>query len=92
MAVFLRRDLIWYVSLPEESSLSVRPGVAFKTKGAVATAFMIFGTSFLFVTAHLTAHQEKVKERVSDVKKIVNCLDLPKNLPIKNKNKGKSNN
>lgn len=88
MAVFLRRDLIWYVSLPEESSLSVRPGAAFKTKGAVATAFMIFGTSFLFVTAHLTAHQEKVKERVSDVKKIVNCLDLPKNLPLKNKNKG----
>lgn len=90
MAVFLRRDLIWYVSLPEESSLSVRPGAAFKTKGAVATAFMIFGTSFLFVTAHLTAHQEKVKERVSDVKKIVNCLDLPKNLPIKNKSKGKN--
>lgn len=87
MAVFLRRDLIWYVSIPEEASLSVRPGAAFKTKGAVATAFMIFGTSFLFVTAHLTAHQEKVKERVADVKKIVNSLDLPKNLPLKNKSK-----
>lgn len=50
---------------------------------------MIFGTSFLFVTAHLTAHQEKVKERVSDVKKIVHSLDLPKLLPCKNKNKGR---
>lgn len=88
MAIFLRRDLIWYVSVPEDASLSVRPGTAFKTKGAIATAFMIFGTSFLFVTAHLTAHQEKVKERVSDVKKIVHSLDLPKNLPVKNKNKG----
>lgn len=51
---------------------------------------MVFGTSFLFVTAHLTAHQEKVKERVSDVKRIVNSLDLPRLLPCKNKAKGKS--
>ncbi|VEN40077.1 unnamed protein product [Callosobruchus maculatus] len=87
LVTFIRRDLIWYVSLPEDASLSVRPGSAFKTKGAVATSFMVFGTSFLFVTAHLTAHQEKVKERVSDVKKIVQCLDLPKNLPCKNKSK-----
>lgn len=50
---------------------------------------MLFGTSFLFVTAHLTAHQEKVKERVSDVKRIVNSLDLPKNLPCRSKSKGK---
>ncbi|CAG9858307.1 unnamed protein product [Phyllotreta striolata] len=85
LATFIRRDLIWYVSIPEESSLSVRPGTAFRTKGAVASSFMIFGTSFLFVTAHLTAHEEKVKERVSDVKKIVHSMDLPKILPCKNK-------
>lgn len=88
MAIFLRRDLIWYCSVPEESCISVRPGTAFRTKGAVACAFMVFGTSFLFVNTHLTAHQEKVKERVSDVKKIVQSLDLPKNLPTKNKAKG----
>lgn len=70
--------------------MSVRHGTAFKTKGAVACAFMLFGTSFLFVTAHLTAHEEKVKERVSDVKRIVNSLDLPRNLPIKTRNKGRS--
>ena len=80
--------MIWYCSVPEESSISVRPGTAFRTKGAIASAFMIFGTSFLFVNTHLTAHQEKVKERVSDVKKIVNSLDLPKSLPVKHKNKG----
>lgn len=89
LCIFIRRDLIWYVSIPEDASLSVRPGSAFRTKGAVASAFMVFGTSFLFVTAHLTAHQEKVKERVSDVKKIVNSLDLPRLLPCKNKAKGK---
>ncbi|XP_019872159.1 inositol polyphosphate 5-phosphatase E isoform X2 [Aethina tumida] len=87
LSIFIRRDLIWYVSIPEDASLSVRPGSAFRTKGAVASSFMLFGTSFLFVTAHLTAHQEKVKERVSDVKKIVNSLDLPKVLPCKNKAK-----
>nr|XP_023027137.1 72 kDa inositol polyphosphate 5-phosphatase [Leptinotarsa decemlineata] len=87
LSTFIRRDLIWYVSIPEEASLSVRPGTAFRTKGAVATSFMVFGTSFLFVTAHLTAHQEKVKERVGDVKRIVHSLDLPKTLPCKNKNK-----
>lgn len=67
----------------------MRPGTAFRTKGAVAIAFMLFGTSFLFVTSHLTAHAEKVKERLSDVKKIIRSLDLPKNLPCRHKNKGK---
>ncbi|CAH1115965.1 unnamed protein product [Phaedon cochleariae] len=87
ISTFIRRDLIWYVSVPEEASLSVRPGTAFRTKGAVACSFSVFGTSFLFVTAHLTAHQEKVKERVGDVKRIVHSLDLPRVLPCKNKSK-----
>lgn len=87
LVVFLRRDLIWYCSAPEDSYLSVRPGTAFRTKGAVAISFCLFGTSMLFVTSHLTAHQQKVKERVSDVKRIIHSLDLPKNLPIRHKNK-----
>lgn len=87
LVVFLRRDLIWYCSAPEDSYLSVRPGTAFRTKGAVAISFSLFGTSMLFVTSHLTAHQQKVKERVSDVKRIIHSLDLPKNLPIRHKNK-----
>lgn len=89
LSIFLRRDLIWFCSLPEDASISVRPGVAFRTKGAVAISFALFGTTFLFVTAHLTAHQEKVKERVHDIKRIIRSLDLPKNLPLKyKKNKG----
>ncbi|KAK3928558.1 Inositol polyphosphate 5-phosphatase E [Frankliniella fusca] len=87
LALYVRRDLIWFCSVPEEASFSVRPGTAFRTKGAVAIAFMLFGTSFLFITSHLTAHAEKVKERLSDVKKIVRSLDLPKNLPCRHKNK-----
>lgn len=74
--------------VPEEASISVRPGTAFKTKGAVAIGMMIFGTSFLFITSHLTAHQEKSKERVADMKRIAKALDLPKNLPCRSKQKG----
>ncbi|XP_020280488.1 72 kDa inositol polyphosphate 5-phosphatase isoform X3 [Pseudomyrmex gracilis] len=87
LAIFLRRDLIWFCSVPEEDSFSTRTGTAFRTKGAVAIALMIFGTSFLFVTAHLTAHQDKVKERVNDIKRIVRNLDLPKELPTRHKSK-----
>lgn len=87
LAVFLRRDLIWFCSLPEDDSFSVRPGTAFRTKGAVAICFCIFGTSMLFVTSHLTAHHQKVKERVQDVKKIIHALDLPKHLNVRHKSK-----
>ena len=57
LAIFIRRDLIWFCSAPEVDSFSTRPGSTFKTKGAVAIAFLLFGTSFLFVNSHLTAHQ-----------------------------------
>lgn len=87
LAIFIRRDLLWFCSVAEDSSYSVRPGTAFKTKGAVAIGFMLFGTSYLFITAHLTAHLEKVKERIQDVKRIVRSLDLPKQLPVRHKSK-----
>ena len=51
--------------------------------GAVAVGFILFGTSFLFVNSHLTAHQENVKDRVKDLKKISAMLNLPKVLPLK---------
>ncbi|XP_013199750.2 inositol polyphosphate 5-phosphatase E [Amyelois transitella] len=92
LTVFVRRDLIWYCSLPEDANLSVRPGTAFRTKGAVAISFALFGSTFLFVTAHLTAHQEKVKERVSDIKRIIRSIDLPKNLPCRHRTKDVTSN
>jgi hypothetical protein len=87
LAVFMRRDLIWYCSEPEDASLSVRPGSHFKTKGAVAISFCLFGTTMLFVTSHLTAHQQKVKERVQDIKRIIHALDLPRNLNVRHRAK-----
>lgn len=87
LAIFLRRDLIWFCSMPEDDSFSVRSGSAFRTKGAVAISFCIFGTSLLFITSHLTAHQQKVKERVQDVKRIIHALELPRNLNIRHRSK-----
>uniref|UniRef100_A0A1B0EZT4 Inositol polyphosphate-related phosphatase domain-containing protein n=1 Tax=Phlebotomus papatasi TaxID=29031 RepID=A0A1B0EZT4_PHLPP len=92
LAIFIRRDLIWFCSLPEDDSLSVRPGTAFRTKGAVAISFCLFGTSMLFVTSHLTAHQAKVKERVQDIKRIIHALDLPRNYVIRHKSKDVTHN
>ena len=78
LAIFLRRDLIWFCSVPDVDSFSTRPGAQFKTKGAVAVGFILFGTSFLFVNAHLTAHQENTKDRIRDLKKLNAVLNLPK--------------
>ncbi|XP_059089332.1 inositol polyphosphate 5-phosphatase E-like [Tigriopus californicus] len=82
-AIFLRRDLIWYCSVPETESINTRPGSQFKTKGAVATGFLLFGTSFLFVNSHLTAHEENIKDRIKDLKRINAMLSLSKTLPLR---------
>ncbi|CAL1297551.1 unnamed protein product [Larinioides sclopetarius] len=89
LCIFLRRDLIWFCSEPEEASVATRPGTMVKTKGAVAVCFMCFGTSFLFVNSHLTAHEQKLKERLSDYEKIISSLDLPKSIPTKNHSRDK---
>lgn len=47
---------------------------AIKTKGGVGLCFTLFGSSFLFITSHLTAHQDRVAERNSDVQKIMTNL------------------
>ncbi|XP_046461958.1 inositol polyphosphate 5-phosphatase E-like [Daphnia pulex] len=92
LAVFLRRDLIWVCSVPESDSHSTRAGSAFRTKGGVAVGFSIFGTSLLFVNCHLPAHAEKFAERERDLKKILFSLDLPKELPIRKKQRDVTSN
>ncbi len=46
-------------AVSEEANISTRAGPAgIKTKGAVAVCFTFFGTSFLFINAHLTRKYE----------------------------------
>ena len=68
-SVFIKRELIFFTSIPEEKGHLTRPskghptkpGVKYQTKGAIAIGFMLFGTSFLFVNSHLTAHKDKIE-------------------------------
>ncbi len=48
-------------TVSEEANISTRAGPAgIKTKGAVAVCFTFFGTSFLFINAHLTRKYEYI--------------------------------
>lgn len=82
LALFIRRDLIWFCSTPEESLYNSRsmPTNMIKTKGAVSVAFRFFGTSFMFTNCHFPAHENRVRDRVDEYQRIINSIDLPKNL------------
>lgn len=87
LVIFLRRDLLWFCSVPEEATYSLRPGVAYKTKGGVGIGFQFFGTRLLFINSHLTAHEEKQQYRIQNFRNICHSLDIPRLLPHKFKNK-----
>lgn len=84
LSIFIRRDLIWFCSTPEESVYNSRsmPTNMIKTKGAVSIAFRFFGTSFMFTNCHFPAHENKLKDRVDEYQRIINSIDLPKNLKL----------
>ncbi|CAK8671701.1 phosphatidylinositol polyphosphate 5-phosphatase type IV-like [Clavelina lepadiformis] len=77
LAVFVRRDLIWFCSKFEEDVVTTRFVSQIKTKGALGISFQFFGTSFLFLTAHFHSGETKVKERIDDYNIISQRLQLP---------------
>ncbi|PFX15188.1 uncharacterized protein LOC111343866 [Stylophora pistillata] len=82
LAIFIRRELVWFCSAVSEDSVSTRVGHMIKTKGALAVSFSIFGTSFLFIDSHFTSDEGKVLDRVNDYKTICKSLSLsPENQP-----------
>ncbi|XP_056146169.1 phosphatidylinositol polyphosphate 5-phosphatase type IV [Lampris incognitus] len=84
LAVFVRRDLIWFCSEVEHATVTTRIISQIKTKGAVGIGFTFFGTSFLFITSHFTSGDAKIYERILDYNKIIEALALPKGLPDTN--------
>lgn len=84
LSLFVRRDLIWFCSMPEESVYNSRsmPTNMIKTKGAVSIAFRFFGTSFMFTNCHFPAHENKLKDRIDEYQRIINSINLPKNLKL----------
>ncbi|RWS31704.1 72 kDa inositol polyphosphate 5-phosphatase-like protein [Leptotrombidium deliense] len=86
LAIFARRDLIWYFSSPESAVYNSRtaPTNIVKTKGAIAISFNLFGTSFLFINCHFPAHERRNRQRLYEYEKICTSLDLPRNTrPLK---------
>ncbi|KAM8934831.1 phosphatidylinositol polyphosphate 5-phosphatase type IV [Pelodytes ibericus] len=81
ISIFIRRDLVWFCSEVEFGTVTTRIVSKIKTKGALAASFTFFGTSFLFINSHFTSGDGKVCERVLDYKKIIEGLELPRNIP-----------
>ncbi|MGH0122822.1 UNVERIFIED_CONTAM: hypothetical protein FKN15_008252 [Acipenser sinensis] len=84
LSVFIRRDLIWFCSEVEHTTVTTRMVSQIKTKGAIGIGFTFFGTSFIFITSHFTSGKTKVYERILDYNKIIEALTLPKILPDTN--------
>ncbi|XP_054357786.1 phosphatidylinositol polyphosphate 5-phosphatase type IV isoform X2 [Pongo pygmaeus] len=78
------RDLIWFCSEVECSTVTTRIVSQIKTKGALGISFTFFGTSFLFITSHFTSGDGKVAERLLDYTRTVQALALPRNVPDTN--------
>ncbi|XP_074655396.1 phosphatidylinositol polyphosphate 5-phosphatase type IV-like isoform X2 [Tubulanus polymorphus] len=80
LCVFIKRDLVWYCSVPEDACLTTRKAI--RTKGCVGISLTIFGTSFLFLTSHFKPADGRLKERVEDYNKTIKNLDLPKRVVV----------
>ncbi|KAJ8300522.1 hypothetical protein KUTeg_022041 [Tegillarca granosa] len=70
LAIYIRRDLIWFCSVPEDDQVTTRAVTMVKTKGGCAISFTFFGTSFLFVNCHFTSDDGRIKERIADYQRI----------------------
>ncbi|CAF0841743.1 unnamed protein product [Rotaria sordida] len=55
LCIFLRRDLIWYCTEPEEDIIKFRAMNAIRTKGSLVVTFNLFGTSFMIINSHFEA-------------------------------------
>ncbi|XP_070582202.1 phosphatidylinositol polyphosphate 5-phosphatase type IV-like [Ptychodera flava] len=82
LAIYVRRELIWFCSPVEEATVATRPGSMIKTKGAIGLSFNFFGSSFLFITSHFTSGDGQLQDRLEDFRKICQELQLPKVVPV----------
>ncbi|KAH9425456.1 inositol polyphosphate 5-phosphatase [Dermatophagoides pteronyssinus] len=64
-SIWLRRELLWSCTTVNMIPVHMRPMAAnrIRTKGAIALSFSLFGTSFLFINTHLTAHEINLRSQ-----------------------------
>uniref|UniRef100_A0ABD2X3P3 Inositol polyphosphate-related phosphatase domain-containing protein n=1 Tax=Trichogramma kaykai TaxID=54128 RepID=A0ABD2X3P3_9HYME len=87
--IFLKKELIGFASIIEVHCCLLNKLKFFKTKGAISLALMVFHTSFLFVTSHLSAHEKNIKTRISELEHIFKNLEFSRSLPLKQSFKDK---
>ncbi|XP_005088851.1 phosphatidylinositol polyphosphate 5-phosphatase type IV [Aplysia californica] len=84
LVVYVRRDLIWFCSTPEDNVISLRAMTMVKTKGAIGICFTLFGTSYLFINCHLTSDRDndnsRKKNRLGDYCKVIQEMKFPKSM------------
>uniref|UniRef100_A0A2C9M3J9 Inositol polyphosphate-related phosphatase domain-containing protein n=1 Tax=Biomphalaria glabrata TaxID=6526 RepID=A0A2C9M3J9_BIOGL len=82
LVIFIRRDLIWFCSNPEDDIISLRALTMVKTKGAIGISMRLFGTSYLFINCHLTSDRDndisRKKLRLENYFKVIREMRLPK--------------
>ncbi|XP_046558311.1 LOW QUALITY PROTEIN: phosphatidylinositol polyphosphate 5-phosphatase type IV-like [Haliotis rubra] len=92
LAIFIRRDLIWFCSAPEDDFVTTRAMTMVRTKGSIACCFSMFGSSYLFLNCHFTPDVSKKKERLNDYMKILQGIKLPKSSSMGTPRSGDSTN
>ncbi|KAI0784455.1 hypothetical protein C8Q75DRAFT_778933 [Abortiporus biennis] len=77
LAVFVNRDVRGLVREVSKSAVTAGLiGGRVGNKGGVGISVNIDGTTFLFINAHLAAHEGKIHHRIANLTKIKNELDV----------------
>ncbi|CAF3428368.1 unnamed protein product [Rotaria socialis] len=79
LCIFLRRDLIWYCTEPEEDIIKFRAVGPFRTKASLVITFNLFGTSFMIINSHFEAgeNQEHRLSRQLNFQNTLGKLSIP---------------
>jgi Endonuclease/Exonuclease/phosphatase family 2/RhoGAP domain len=76
LGVFVRKSIMKLVSGVQSGAVACGLANIVNNKGGVGVSFLVGDTSFLFVTAHFTAHIENVEARNADFFRINQELNL----------------
>jgi phosphatidylinositol-bisphosphatase len=88
VAVFIRRELIWFCSVAEYEHINLRAGpinTPSATKASVCISFQLFGTLMCFICSHFAAGEGAVEARIDNYKSTINGMKLPNRLLNKKK-------
>lgn len=80
-AIWLRRELLWSCTIVDVMPVHLRPVATnrIRTKGALNLSFSLFGSTFLFINSHLSAHECNLRARITQIERIQQALKMSNN-------------